>query len=330
MNQELASRAAKFYGLKPAKIFAVQKGYRNHSFRVRTSNQDDLNLIFYKSEPGILDRIQRADQLSETAHQKGLPVRRLFDPRILTLQNPHRTIYARLYHYLPGQTIAWEMFSMNHIKLLGWAMSDLHHALQSSPIKLPTAARELTELNQQMIDYFAKPSVKKTLQNKLQLRAATENFQNFNQALTQTARQKPQPLHLDLVRGNLLYKKTPKTNSATWQINSLTLSGIIDFEKAASGAPILDLARSYAFLLVDVAHKSPNKIFKYLVNSGYQKRGQNSITLDPKPFESLTNFFLFHDFYKFLRHNPYESLHQNHHFVQTRNLLLDRKVLKLS
>ncbi|MCL2085369.1 class I tRNA ligase family protein [Candidatus Saccharibacteria bacterium] len=113
-----------------------------------------------------------------------------------------------------------------------------------------------------------------------------------------------------------------------WRVGSVHLSGIIDFEKAALGHPTLDLARSFAFLLVDVPSKPPKKIFKYLIESGYNKRGQSQIDLDPKLFESLANFFLIHDFYKFLRHNPYESLASNHHYLKTRDILLASNMLQ--
>ena len=327
MNEELIKQALSFYGVKPVKIFPEQKGYRNKSFRIKTENREDLNLIFYKSEAGILNRIKRADELSEMAFLNNLPVRHLFDQRILILRNSNRTTYARLYYYLPGTTIAWEMFSMNHMKLLGWAMSDLHFITKDSGVKLPLATDELIEINERMRKYFSNNDIKTAMREKLGI--SLNPRKDFETTLEQTARLETQPLHLDLVRGNLLFKSTTKNNnSATWHISSSTLSGIIDFEKTAAGHPILDLARSYAFLLVDVANKPPEKIFKYLIESGYQKRGQNKIDLDPKLFESLTNFFLTYDFFKFLRHNPYESLSENHHFVRTRNLLIEKRVVK--
>jgi len=324
MNTDLIQQALSFYGIEPAKIFAAQKGYRNKSFHVKTKSGEDLNLILYKSEAGILGRIKRADRLSEAAHQRQLPVRHLFDQRILTLRGPSRTTYARLYHYLPGQSIAWEMFSMDHIKLLGLAMSDLHFALKNSPVKLPPATNELSAIHQRMQSYFARQDVKSAMRTKLNISSGPDT--NFTAALQQVAQLTAQPLHLDLVRGNLLFQKNSK--NPTWRIGSTTLSGIIDFEKAAAGHPILDLARSYAFLLVDVAGKPPAKIFKYLFTSGYQKRGRSQIDLDPKLFQQLTNFFLTYDFYKFLRHNPYESLPLNHHFVRTRDLLTSKRVVK--
>ena len=43
--------------------------------------------------------------------------------------------------------------------------------------------------------------------------------------------------------------------------------------------------------------------------------------------EPLLDAFLLYDFYKFLRHNPYESLSANEHFTRTRDLLLARRII---
>ncbi len=48
-----------------------------------------------------------------------------------------------------------------------------------------------------------------------------------------------------------------------------------------------------------------------------------------KVLKALIGFFLLHDFHKFLKHTPYESLEQNHHFVRTRDILIDYGMLRL-
>jgi hypothetical protein len=93
------------------------------------------------------------------------------------------------------------------------------------------------------------------------------------------------------------------------------------------GSPLIDLARTYAFLLVDCP-KPEAKITKYFLNSGYIKYGESQLPLLPNIFYNLTNFFLIFDFYKFLSHNPYESLEQNYHFCRTRDILLTRNILE--
>jgi Ser/Thr protein kinase RdoA (MazF antagonist) len=326
MNEGLLRRALKFYGVRPVRIFDGQKGYRNKSFHIRTAGGDDLNLIFFKSEAGILERVKRADRLSEVAYEAGLPVRHLFDRRILVLTGVRGKIYARLYYYLPGETIAWEMFSMNHIKALGWAMSDLHFVWRDFGGELPLAADELLMLNGRMKRYFDDVNVVRAMLGKLGLALEGEIFGDFGQTLETVGKLEAQPLHLDLVRGNLLFGGD---GNGVWRVGNASLAGIIDFEKAAMGHPMLDLARTYAFLMVDVANKTQDRIFKYLIQSGYQKRGRNKIELDIKLFEKTVQFFLMYDFYKFLRHNPYESLSENHHFMQTRDILIQRNVIKL-
>jgi len=127
-----------------------------------------------------------------------------------------------------------------------------------------------------------------------------------------------QALHMDFVRGNILFEDTQ-------------ISGIIDFEKAAVGSPLFDIARTLAFLLVDCKYKPEDKIRKYFLRSGYLKRGKTVLTnytIDGKSaLDELINFFLMHDFYKFLRHNPYEALEQNEHYIRTKALLLKRRLI---
>ncbi len=127
---------------------------------------------------------------------------------------------------------------------------------------------------------------------------------------------------MDFVRGNILFKGSK-------------ICGILDFEKAGYGIKLLDIARTLAFLLVDCKYKNEVKIRKYFLQSGYIKRGGADFnrriinTADKKLdlLEELVNTFLIYDFYKFLRHNPYEFLHQNEHFIRTKKYLLERGVI---
>lgn len=325
----LVRRALEFYGVEAREIGAEQKGYRNRSFRVVTASGEELNLIFYKWEAGILERVKRADALSESVWWAGLPVRHLADERILSLGGDR---IARLYHYLPGRTVAWEMFSMNHMKAMGWAMGDLHGVMAGAEVDgLTDALGELGELAERMERYFSGADVRRAMREKLGLE--WKNFIKFwgSTVVEELKKLRFQPLHLDLVRGNLLFgeEKLYKVFGRVWEAGSVRLTGVIDFEKAAMGPRVVDLARSFAFLLVDVAGKSEEKIYKYLVESGYVKRGGGKVDWSGGVWEELVRFFLVYDFYKFLRHNPYEFLAENHHFVRTRDILLARGVLKL-
>jgi Ser/Thr protein kinase RdoA (MazF antagonist) len=131
-----------------------------------------------------------------------------------------------------------------------------------------------------------------------------------------------QPLHMDFVRGNVLFEGPH-------------ITGILDFEKAASGPRVFDLARTLAFLLVDSKYKDERHVRKFFLESGYNKRGAlpfrrpivRSAGRELDVLEGLVDMFLVYDLYKFLRHNPYESLLQNEHYVRTVRLLERRGVL---
>lgn len=328
MNQDVIKCLLENFGVNWTHIGEMQSGYRNKSYRISIGSSE-LNLIIYKSEAGILDRIKRADCVSEMAAERGLPTRKRYLDKTAVLTSAEgKTCYARLYEYLPGKTIPWEAYSKNHIKLLGQAMSDIHFATRDLGIELSDVADECRQLNEYMREYFSDENVRGALVDKLNLVINPALFELFDKTFDLAQKLPEQiPLHLDLVRGNVLYGDSP----SLWQIDDLSLTGVIDFEKTARGSVVFDLARTYAFLLVDCSQKTPEKIYKYLISSGYNKRGKNHIELTgdfAKVFYKLVRFYLFYDFYKFLLHNPYEFLYQNHHFELTKNILLDKNMLK--
>ena len=300
------------YGVAGATISAPQKGYRNASYKT-----GERNVIVYKSEPGILTRIHNANAVGAVVAAAGMPARTLADPRILQLAAGERRKYAALYHYLPGQTIPWEAYTMEHIKQLGKTMSDMHAALKSYNVaKLPEVANENLAINRRMLDYFTDANVANALHAKLGLRVLHADYTKLLAATKKLHDQ--QALHMDFVRGNILF-------------NGTEVTGILDFEKAAKGHKLYDVARTLAFLLVDCKYKTEPQVRKYFLRSGYSKRGAADLR-DIKIgrlslLEELTSFFLLHDFYKFLRHNPYESLPRNEHFMRTKAMLLKRRLI---
>lgn len=308
MSKELAVRILQQYGVQPQHIHAAQKGYRNESYATTLMDGHTLNLVIYKREPDILGRIKNAHYVSDFLAAQGVRVRQTVDPRIVRLGTGHK--YAALYTYLPGTTIPWEAYTMEHIKQLGGAMSTMHALLR--PLlrqDLPLIISQSQALLARMQAYFAQKGVQRALTTKLNLYPPKLDF-GFKRYQQLPA----QPLHMDFVRGNILFSDEPK------------VTGILDLEKAAWGPPVFDIARTLAFLLVDCKYKSEDKVRKYFLLSGYNKRGR--ATFQPSPLlEHLVDFFLLHDFYKFLRHNPYESLQKNEHFVRTRDFLLKRNIL---
>ena len=313
MPQELVARILSVYDVPHTHVAAPQKGYRNASYAV----DGTYNLILYKSEPGILARIKNANAVGAFVAAAGMPARAPRSERIVKLTSGDHIKYAALYNYLPGKTIPWEAYTMDHIKALGQAMSDMHHALTTyETASLPDVATESIDLHKRMQRYFADPNVARALQQKLGVSSVAGNFADVLAASKKLPGQ--QALHMDFVRGNILFEGS-------------AITGILDFEKAAKGSPLYDVARTLAFLLVDCKYKSEPKIRKYFLQSGYIKRGAHPIKDysigGTSMLESLVDFFLLHDFYKFLRHNPYEYLPQNEHFVRTKAMLLKRRLI---
>ncbi len=293
----------------------VEKGYRNQSYAAELNDGRTLNLILYKREEDILEKIRQANRVSNFLAEWGFPARKTADRRIMTMKSGDYIKYASLYEYLPGKTIPWEAYTMDHIKNLGGAMSDMHALLKKLPQEdLPFVIDECRALLKRMEKYFDQDGVHDALAGKLGL--SVPDTSTFRPALTAAIDLPAQALHMDFVRGNILFSETEKAE----------LTGVLDFEKTAWGPPVFDIARTLAFLLVDCKYKEEPKVRKYFLRSGYNKRGQSSLAPD-QALETLTNFFLVHDFYKFLRHNPYESLKDNEHFVRTRDILLKRNIL---
>jgi len=157
------------YGYSADKLYDPFSGYRNTSYRADVGDKS-LNVIIYKDEPGIVQRIYRTNWLGEYLSGLGLPVRYPLDDRILTLHAP-RLRYAVLYNYLPGTTIAWEAYTKNHIKLQGWAMASLHNYLRAFPDTsdgktsdftpalgaFPVLCDEYSAITDRMLAYFAQP-----------------------------------------------------------------------------------------------------------------------------------------------------------------------------
>ncbi len=323
-DNTVVPRILQAYGLTYTQILPSQKGYRNSSYPVILEDGSMRNLILYKREPGIVARIKAANAVSDFLADQGFAVRRTMSPRIIRLKADGYEKYGALYNYLDGRTIPWEAYEQDHIKLVGKAMSDMHAALSGFDYHpLPDVTDEYLAIVKRMRAYFTNAPVQRALADKLLLTVPPTVFDTFEQVLT-GAKLLPgkQPLHMDFVRSNILFDEVANGEF------KVTITGILDFEKAAYGHPLFDVARTLAFLLVDCKYKAPDRVRKYFLGSGYIKRGTASLSgkylglLDP-----LTELFLFYDFYKFLRHNPYESLPDNEHFMRTVSLLIPRHLV---
>jgi Ser/Thr protein kinase RdoA (MazF antagonist) len=316
MDERQILRILQMYGITSRTIGQPQKGYRNSSHYIETTSGQELNLILYKSEQGIVQRIHNANAVGAAAAQM-LPARTLADARILQLKAGGKVAHAALYHYLPGKTIPWEAYTKEHIKQLGGILATLHTCLKRYNVaNLPDVASENAALWARMTHYFNDASVVAAAAQKLRLRVICGDFTWLLNACRHLPNQ--QALHMDFVRGNILFDGT-------------TITGIIDFEKTGTGSPLFDIARTLAFLLVDCKNKPDEKIRKYFLRSGYIKRGCGELTTYTSEgqniFERLIDFFLLHDLYKFMHHNPYEALIHNEHYMRTKALLLKRRLI---
>ena len=328
MYESVLKEVLQAYGIEYTKAYDHQKGYRNEIWPVRTKDGRMVNVTFYKRERGIVDRIRRADAVSEYLQSHGMPTRQRIDPRILQLSGAGGVTNTAVYTYLPGETIPWEAYTMTHLKLLGKTMSDMHALLAGMPGNdLPSVYDEYNVIIKRMHQYFMQFTVKNAIEQKLRLSVDINRLDAcagiFAQCQALPARQ---ALHMDFVRGNILFNAASPSDGR--QLDGLAISGILDFEKTAVGSPIVDIARTLAFLLVDCKYKTTEKIEKYFLYSGYQKRGANKAIGDASLRLCLVKLFLVYDFYKFLRHNPYESLHSNEHYLRTRDILLEHDMIR--
>jgi Ser/Thr protein kinase RdoA (MazF antagonist) len=316
MGNEVLLRICESYGLEFKSLLGTEKGYRNRSYIMRVEGNDTVNFILYKQEADILQTIEAANQVSTFAAEHGFPARRPLDPRIVELKGNLQTRYGSMYNYLPGHTLAWEAYQMEHLKVLGGALSDLHGILAKYKGGLPSTAENLLALNSRMQTYFSNNGVQSAMAKKLHIIRINNVFDDILKAASKFPHQ--QALHMDFVRGNILFEGEQ-------------LTGVLDFEKTSRGHPVLDVARTLAFLLVDCKYKQEAKITKYFLRSGYNKRGstklQHILFKGEDVLQTLVNFFLLHDFYKFLRHNPYESLLLNEHYARTTALLQKRSII---
>ena len=327
---------------------------------------DKVNLILFKDEPRILTRRQNASRITSWLAKQGFPVRLMLGPlpdpktnkiapssKILAISRPSqqpassktKKRLAGVFTFLPGETISWDAYTQKHLKLAGQMMSQLHTALARMPEKieqhLPKQAVELATLSRRMKQYFQQPAVRTALDKKLSLSINPDWFsaqKKILEALTQI--KTSQALHMDFVRSNLLFQQQPAAALAdkpaqqkfsldyhsTQSDPCLAISGVLDFEKAAVGPKIIDIARTMAFLLVDCKYKTDQQIRKYFLHSGYRKRGSSDLS-NLELLNPLISFFWSYDFYKFLRHNPYQFLPKNQHFVRTKQFLLERNIV---
>ncbi len=121
------------YSISYTDIHEMQSGYRNESYPISLSNGSMANLLIYKNETGMLERIKRADAVSNYLYSKSFPARYNLDGRVIRLASRDGKVvkYGVLYGYMPGRTIPWEAYTRQILKLIGRTMSDMHASLEA-------------------------------------------------------------------------------------------------------------------------------------------------------------------------------------------------------
>ncbi|MCW1908203.1 MAG: phosphotransferase [Candidatus Saccharibacteria bacterium] len=317
IETKLVDSVCRLYGLTPTTYTIPNKGYRNRSYGF-IAGKEHYNLLLYKREARALELIKRANSVGDTLANSRFPARQTVDGRIIRVGNR----LACLYQYIPGVTIPWEAYTRRHLTELGSTMAQMHHLLSKTSLILPAVEDVLKAQLAEMSVYFNQPGVLRALQIKLRLALTTKDLVGYavtiDELKTLSGRQ---PLHMDYVRGNILFDESAAAP---------TITGVIDFEKAAMGHPLVDAARTLAFLAVDCKYQTPARAQRYFLHTGYLNNAADlENEMSTNLFTQVINLFLLHDFYKFLLHNPYEALNENHHFRRTAALLVQKRLLRL-
>lgn len=354
MREQIIQKIEEFISRKLGNIqilySEIKGGYRNLSIPVLIENKSKLNIILYKTTEKTLENIRQIHQIARVLHHHKFPCRYSIDNKIYCTSNKSRKYYFAIYNYIEGNTKDWQMFTKRDLKHVGRLMAKMHMIFKregeqslapaklSSSKSLPSSQtcfkrggelrcgisniEDISTRNIRLINlmrkYFNDQNVLGAIQEKLKLKIDNEKLQelfNFvsdyrplqSPLVTASPRKQVTILHMDFVRGNIIFKDKK-------------INGIIDFEKVAVGDIHFDLARTFAFFLVDLSHKTYQEIYEQFILKGYFSNIQ--IEIDHDLFENLINFYLIYDFYKFLKHNPYEYLEENYHYRRTREILI--------
>ena len=315
------NRIIKFYKLEPVEFLEPQKGYRNKSFAFRASDGKWYNLILFKNEIGILDKIKNSNFISNYLAKRHLLVRSSVG-KILKLKSKSTVRYVCLYNYLEGKTISWDSYTKKHLKNLGRYLALVHNNLYGIVLNKNLKFIKFDVLAKKQIlsmqNYFIDINVVDSLKNKLKIKVDINKIKFNFESIGNIDYKESSVIHLDFVRGNVLFD------------SEANVTGIIDFEKVCLGRYVVDIARTLAFLLVDCKYKKGDEIRKYFIHKGYVKKGGGFLSeYDLELLNTLVLYFLIYDFYKFLLHNPYEDLKKNEHFLKTLSILISNGYLSI-
>ena len=322
---------ANYIELSSSKDFVIKsptQGYMNQVLVIESEGAK-YTAIFYnanrysskKEKQDLDEKYKFAEYLDENGLPSRVPTYSKDDKHILkyTFNNGDQNLFG-LYKYLEGETIPWEAYTRRHLYALGELTKKLHD-LGSKYLEqgnnLEVWDEYLKDDSTKMFDYFNAHEV--VIIEKLGIEI---NFEFENLKLESSNDEQESLLHMDIVRGNVLFSDTKEELR-------YPITGLLDFEKTLIGPTVVELARSLAFLLVDCAYKDEGEIIFYFLKQAY---GINNV----KEYWETSNirdyliYFLLRDLWKFLTANPYRSLGVNFHYQRTVEYLIHFNAIKRS
>lgn len=326
-------------------IKKYDEGYMNTCLEISLHRDNKVQQkfigIFYNSNRYNSDedkkRLEQAYLVAEYLDNNGIPCRTPIRTKSqetlikIELDNSVNKNYFGLYKYLPGKTVPWESYTRRHLRALGLYTSQIHKLLSDYNQKISHFQKwgsYLHKDSKKLLKYFTKN------QNPIVSKLGIDiNYKKLNKIIEKLKNlQNEQIVHYDLVRGNILFSEEK-------QQLIYPITGILDFEKTMLANPIIDIARTYSFLLIDCKYKNDEEIKRYYFDQGYKqeepKKGKLEIDNIPSKLDSetkfaqLVNYFWYRDLWKFLTSNPYESLDRNYHFRQTVDRLVQNRYVTM-
>ncbi len=291
----------------------IQQGYMNNVYKFsctdKNSEKKDYIVIFYNKNRynstqarAFLEEVNAVTRFLSTSG---------FDCRTsIELEGQHLKVieggrFMAIYNYLPGWTIAWESYTRRHLRSLGMQMKRMHELLsiytERNEIKNIAKWGDYLVLDSaRMREYFLdnKESIKRKLGYSINFDQIDKLVKSMHSSSKKDKYQ--QLIHMDFVRGNILFRDRKEE-----EIYEIT--GVLDFEKMLVGQVEIDVARTYAFLIIDCKYKSHDEINNYFMTE---------VGVEFYAITHFVNYFWMRDLWKHLQCNPYESLCENEHYIR--------------
>jgi len=128
MRPEIIKLVLDKYEIGYTSVLSAQKGYRNLSFPV-VLDDITINLIIYKREPGILNKIRNANTAGEFLFAAGLPARHPYSSKNQIKIRKQSALRLPI-QLLNRQYDCVEDYAMDRLKSLGHTMAQMHNSFE--------------------------------------------------------------------------------------------------------------------------------------------------------------------------------------------------------